>query len=174
MAIVVEVDGVRVECEDAKAARKALRVAAKVAEAKAAAERENCELARLRAHSWAYRILFRKLTEGLAPRAWSFHSASEGRFQKFKRRSSYDDVVSETMTYDTADGPGTIDHYRAEVFGVIENGSGWVIATIIRNEGGSFSAYAVGVAGDQCVLTDLPGIDRAFFVAETLEEAVGI
>lgn len=164
---VIENELGRFEADTERAAKALLRKAVKASQAKHAVDSENNDLARLRAQAVGYRILSRKANEGFACRGWSFHGRDDASFKAPVMRSSYDGVISEDMTYETEHGKATISHYRQQVLGIIENGSGWTMATILKShDGGKVTVFAIGIAADQCILCDLPGIDMAFFTAE--------
>ena len=163
----IENDLGRFEADTERGAKKLLAVAVKAAQAKHAVDSANNDLARLRAQAVGYRILSRKAFEGLACRGWAFRDRDDAYFKTPDVRSSYDGVISEDMTYETEHGKATISHYRAQVLGIVENGSGWTMATVLKaHDGDKVTVHAIGVAADQCILCDLPGIDVAFFTAE--------
>lgn len=157
--VTIEVNGVRVECDDAKAARKALRDAEKRA-AKEQAERDRCYgAARTQAESKAYRILWHKAKHEAMPRGWRLYEEHEpyakGLFSALPVEFGYGwkhEIECEC-------GRVALEHYGSTLVGVVCNGAGYALALVLHdNTTHEETVFAVGADGGHIALADVPGV----------------
>jgi hypothetical protein len=158
--VVVEVDGVRVECADEKAARKAVRDGVRKAKAAAA---ENSRLhaeARKAAEGKAYRLLCRKAEGEAFPCGWRLYQPGDEWAKHL--------YVAEPVEYGQGwkhrihfeDGWAVYDHYGYDLLGVVCGGAGYAMACVIRDRSAPHTefVYAIGAAGGVLAVADCPGV----------------
>lgn len=170
MSIVIEVDGVRVEAETEKEARKLLARAVKARVQEKVEERRRYNTAMDRAQAGAYGILCRRV-EGLeALRSWRLHFAEEGRagFVREVEGSRHGGAARKHwLTIQGAtDGGAVLDHYGQTFAGASVNGGGWVWCVGLRNDwDGAVRFYSVGECEGVLALAELPGVTAEYFDA---------
>lgn len=167
--ITVEVDGVRVECDDEKAARKVVREAARKAKA-AQIERERCYgIARAKAESAAYRLMWQKAKNGGLARAHRLYREGENRYAGGLIRSlpcdfGYGWRHALSVADESCGCWATFEHYGNTLVGAVCNGAGYVSAIVLRDDSTrEETVFAVASEGGHVALADIPGFTAADF-----------
>lgn len=171
----IEVSHGRYEAETEKEARKLFRKGEKVQRQKEKEQAAESKLAYDRAKSVGYDILTRIIeakSEGDGkpfPRGWRVKKPGDQFFRVNRGHSSA--AWHDTATYETEAGTASFEHWGYRVLGILWNGSGFDTVTFLQdtehgNGVGPVHAYAVGVAGNQVRLADLPGVTLEMFQPE--------
>lgn len=160
--VTVEVDGVRVECIDAKDAAKCVREASRKAKKAHAEAMAFGDEARGVAVGKAYRILHCKATGRPFPGAWRLyephHKWAENMFRPLPTEFGYDHAWRHEIQCEA--GWTEFHHYGSELVGVVCGGAGWAMAVVLRerHEPHAVTVLAVGASGGQISLADCPGV----------------
>lgn len=160
--VTVEVDGVRVECIDAKDAAKCVREASRKAKKAHAEAMAFGDQARTQAECKAYRILHRKASGMAFPSAWRLYRPgqkwAENMFRILPVEYGYDHVWRHQLSCES--GWTEFQHYGEELFGVVCGGAGWAMAVVLRDrtQPREVRVLAVGACGGQLSLADCPGV----------------
>jgi hypothetical protein len=154
----------RFEADTEKAAKQLMRKAEKERQEKARQYDMNRELAQLRADAEAYHIL-KAHAHGQMPDSWRpqpITARSNGSVQPRWMDAGKD----QEYAIETKHGRATKHYNGSVIYWSIENAGGYCVAIGFRNhDTGADYWYAVGVAGDQLTLADLPGLTLADFPA---------
>lgn len=158
--IKIECNGIVVEAETEKEARKELRKLVKAQEAERVKESERYHHAKQKAESGAYRVLSRFMSGDEFPRGWTFYAPSDdwarhlfnplrndtgGRLRAHKLNTQYGEL--------------TLDHYGNDLMGAVCNGSGFCWIVFLRDtNNGATACYAVGGHEGHLALAECPSI----------------
>ena len=162
--IAVEIDGVRVEAENEKDAK---RMVSKAVRQSKKLEAERIKLrnaARLQAQANGYKVLSRKAAGEAKklPHGWTFYRPGQNWSEHiFKQTGDDHRGYKHVLNVQEVDSWVVCDHYGMILVGGVCNGAGYCWLVFLRDASRPDdlpTCYAVGAAGDQICLEECPGV----------------
>ncbi len=166
MAYVIECDGIRVEGETERDAKRLLRKAQKEQEAAAALRQDRRDRARVIAQSHGYGIFSRLAEQGTMPRGWELYRPGD-KYAPFRPGAAdkWDGKVRE-HTLDTEHGDTVLTHSGNYFYGAVAGMGGQVFAIFFRDPDSAcpdIDCYAVGSFEGEVALAPMHGITPDMF-----------
>ncbi len=161
----IEHDGVTVEAENERDAKRELRRLAKAAEVARAVAEKLRKAARLKAEAGAYRVLHFAAGRETFPPAWKLYRPGVHKWAEHLAKPAVGKRHTTFVQLD--DGWTEIEHYAFHFVGAVCNGSGFAHAIVLqdRDDLARVVVYAVAAEGGQWALADCPGITPERFPA---------
>ncbi len=169
MAYVIEVDGLRVEGETERDAKRLLRKAQKEKEAAECLRQDRRERARVYAESEGYKVLYRLADRGDMACHWSLYRPGD-KYAPFRAGTadSWDGKVR-SHTLQMKGGDAVLEHGPGYFHGCVSGMSGQVFIVFFRDPSrpsDAVDAYAVGHYEGEIGMVSLPGIRPEMFDRE--------